>query len=62
MTNSIRGQEVAAQEHCAADFAEEHGILEADHSGQWRDREGLRCDACASTATDFRLKTTAGTR
>ena len=41
-----------AQEHCAADNAEEHGLLEEDHRASWWTR------MCGLIATAFRVKIT----
>ena len=44
-----------AQELCATDYAEVHGLPEADHRDSKKDREEQQCRTCASTASDFRV-------
>ena len=51
----------SATEHCAADYAEEHGLPEADHRASVKDRRGVTVShVCPFSVTDIRLKITSG--
>ena len=48
------------EEHCAPGIAEEHGLLEADHSANRSTRWGHHCPTSALAVIVIRLKTTYG--
>ena len=50
----------SAKEHCEADSALKHGLLDADQGASWKAVEGSYCRTCAVTATASQLKITSG--